>query len=353
MPIPRRAGRAAAALAALLFATSCTSEPDVAAPPPTPEAEEAVVPLGLTVAVVLPPEDEIDDGVRRALEAAVADLRGELGPEIRSVTTYRPDAGPFVADLVTTLTERGTDLVCVLGSRARPVVTSAADLHPELRYCATPVTLDPDETATHIAWVEIRTAELGHVLGVTARSAAGEGPVGVILSGAGLHGSALRNGLLAGLDGAEVVEVSVTAELDASSAVERVLAAGARVVVIDGLPGAADAIEAAAAASATVLAPAAVVGPGTVAGRSVMTWRVDWRTALRHPIDLLLDADGFRPTSLGLAEEVIVVELGPAASAADRRAAEAAIQELLDGSRDPLAPAARGTPAAPPPDAGP
>lgn len=338
--------RLPAALTALAVLAACTGPPaeeQDAEPEPTDadvdDADDAgdTPSLGLRVGVVLPPADELDDELLRSLEADVAALGASLGPEIRHVRPYRPDSGPFVADLVELLLEEGTELICVVGGRGREVVLDAAELHPERHYCAAPG--DPEaDVPDHVELLEVRTGELGHLLGVAARVAAGGEPVGVVLGGGKMRDVALRDGLLAALEGAEVVEVTVNDETDATTAVTEVLAAGAAVVVVDGVPGAQEALPLA-AEQALVLAPTALIAGDAVSSRVVASWRIRWNAVLRRPVQELVGGDEPRaPASVGLAEDVVTLEPGLGADLAVRRALEEARAALLEEELDPFEP---------------
>jgi basic membrane lipoprotein Med (substrate-binding protein (PBP1-ABC) superfamily) len=336
------------ALAVLLVVgvlTGCRSSAVPPAPVPLPEAVEPPAPMGATVAVVLPPSDEVDERVLVALEASVAALGADAGTGIREVRAYRSTSSAFVGDLVGVLAERGTDLICVIGSTARSVVVSGAERYPHLRYCAAP-SVAGASGPPNATLLEVRTGELGYVVGVAASSRAGDGPVGVVLSAAGLHGAAFRTGLLVGLDEAQVIEVPLTSEVDATTAVQLALDAGARVVVVDGVLGAGAALELA-AASAWVLGPAVIVDTAAIGDRTVLTWRTDWLSVLRRPVEQLLEGDEPAP-SLGFAEEVFEVEFGAGATSAVRRLVGESIDGIVAGSIDPLDPATVG----PPPDEG-
>jgi basic membrane lipoprotein Med (substrate-binding protein (PBP1-ABC) superfamily) len=338
-------------VALVLLLAACTNGDAASEPVPSPPvpAPAPAPPIGARVAVVLPPTSVLDPAVLTALEAQLAELGADAGESVRELAGY-PAADPrFVEDVTVWLAEQGTDLVCVLGERAEAVVVELAARYRDVRFCAVPssppATDGVDtEVDDRIVRVDLRVEELGYLVGVAARTEAGEAPIGLVLGGDELPGERFREGLLAGLAGAEVVEADVPPDEGASLAdrVEAVLAADVGLVVLDGGVGVSEALEVV-GDRAAVMAPRAVVDAGG-AGPVALSWSVRWDLALAAPLASLVDdADEPVQVTVGLADEVFDVAVGERASGSTAAALTTASDGIVRGVLDPSVPASPET----------
>jgi hypothetical protein len=299
---------AAAALVLALGPLGCTGPESVQDPPSPAPAETTTepAPLGANVGVVLPPRVGLGAAATERLEEDLARLAERFGPDLRSVQVLTPPAAAFAPDLAAVLTDRGTQLVCVLGPGALETVLAEVALHPELRYCAAPVAEGTD-LPEQVVGRDVRAEELGRVVGTVA-ALIGSGPVGFVGGSGELAPVAFRAGLRDGVGDRELVEGEGTA----GEAVEQVLAAGVEVIVLD--PGA-DAAQAVRRATGTVpvLVPAGSLGSSPDEQAVALSWRVRWDRLVAAAVEAHLGAEPAPPESLGLAEGLFEVTLGPAA----------------------------------------
>ncbi len=302
----RPAVAAVVALALGLFA--CTGpEPAEEPTPPTPlETTTEPAPLGANVGVVLPPRVGLSAAATERLEGDLARLADRFGPDLRSMQVLTPPAAEFAPDLAAVLTDRGTQLVCVIGPGALETVLAEVALHPQLRFCAAPVAEDTDLPA-QVVGRDVRADELGWVVGTVA-ALIGTGPVGFVDGSDELDAVAFRAGLRAGVGDRELVE----GEGPAGDAVEQVLAAGAGVVVLDPGADAAAAVRLA-AQRVPVLVPAGSLGSSPDEEAVALSWRVRWDRLVAAAVEAHLGVEPAPPASLGVAEGLFEVTLGPAA----------------------------------------
>ncbi len=348
-----RATPVAVLLMLLVGLAACTNDAPTAMEPPeaSPPAPTPATPPGARVGVVLPPTSEVDAGVSASIDAQLVRLAATTDETVSELRGYAAADPRFVEDLARWLAERGTELVCVLGDRAEDVVVPLARLYPGGRFCALPAgPPSPDEAGATpdsdgILRVDLRIEELGHLVGVAARTQAQDAPVGLLLGGDELPDQRFRLGLLAGLAGTQVVEADVPSGQDVSltDRAEAVLAAGAEVVVVDGGGGASEAV-AVIGDRAEVLAPSAVLIDAATTDVA-LRWSVRWDRALVWPLNEMAGAPGTaQHTSVGLTEDVFEVLVGDGASDAVGVALEVASDGLIAGSIDPA------TPSSPEPD---
>lgn len=240
---------------------ACTASPS---PEPSPSPSPVVSPsptttepLGVRVAVILPPPDEhvlTTAGTRLAAET-VARRHGSALGEFR---TLSPDPGEFRGDVAVLLAERGYDLVCIIGEGAvEPVLTAAAQF-PATRFCgiAAVAGVEPEKVPDNALIVGHRTEEAAYLAGVAAAAApalAEEGPdddptptpapAGFVGDGASAlvvrQRPAFAAGLSAGLGGGATPRVDLTATTDEEllAAVNDQFDAGVPVVFLPGAPG--------------------------------------------------------------------------------------------------------------------
>jgi basic membrane lipoprotein Med (substrate-binding protein (PBP1-ABC) superfamily) len=334
-----------ALLGLALVVASCTSPGEQPVPSPTPaQPPPATTPaMGLRVGFVLPPAASDEDEQRLQLAGSVQlvdSLREEGISEIRALPADGPE---FVADLAALLADRRTDLICVLGADAQRVLVPLATRHPELRFCAVPA--GSAEPPGNLVAVEVRFEELGHVVGLAAATAAGEGPVASIIGADRIGVGGFRAGIRAGAGDLEVLESTPSDEEGVREAVDAAIEAGATVMILEVGVGAGQAVERAVAAGMEIVAPAAVLARAEVEGSPLLSWRMRWDVPVRPVIASMLDPDAEVPRSVGLAENVFVVSLGGGLQGAGREAVEEAVMELRRGVRDPLE-----APALPSPD---
>ncbi len=304
---------------------ACTepAPPDEPPPAPTPQPAPSV---STRTTVVLPalsgPDDPLAAELRRGLDAAGRDRDTE-------VQVVQADDEVFVADLVGLFAARDRDLICTVGAGSRAVVTEVAERHPGRRFCAlaAPAPTDPPET---VSVVEVRTEELGHLVGA---ALAGQQPVGVVLEAGRPGADRFRQGLFAGLGETPVVHVAVSEDHTVGDAVAEVLAAGVVTVVLDAGSGAP-------AAAVAAAAQAEVVGPGWLAERGgpaelLLGWQVRWDAVLGPVLDDLLVGEPGTSRSLGLEDEVFEVTVTARARSEVRERLAEVEAELLSGERDP------------------
>jgi hypothetical protein len=329
-------------LVAVAVGLSACTGPETAEEPapstPTESATTEAAPMGVNVGVVLPPRVGLSAAATERLEGDLARLAEQFGPDLRSVRVVTPPAAELAPDLAAVLTDRGTQLVCVLGPGALETVLAEVALHPQLRYCAAPVA-EGTELPPQVVGRDVRAEELGRTVGTVA-ALIGTGPVGFVDGSDELAPAAFRTGLLAGLGDRELVE----GEGPASEAVAQVLAAGAGVVVLDPGAGAADAVGLA-TRSVPVLVPAGVPGAAADEDAIALSWRVRWDRLVAAAVEAHLGVDPPPPTSLGVAEGLFEVTLGPAAPAGAAAALEAVLTELTGAATsDEPDPTEDGTP---------
>lgn len=318
--------RHVAATAVVLALAACAEDATVEepTPPPPPEATTEAAPLGVNVGVVLPPRVGLSASATARLEGDLARLADRFGPELRSVQVVTPPATEFAADLAAVFTDRGTQLVCVLGPGALDTVLAEAALHPQLRYCAAPVAAGT-QLPEQVVGRDVRADELGYVVGTLA-ALLGTGPVGFVDGSDELAPAAFRAGLRTGVGDRELVE----GEGPAVDAVRQVLAAGAGVVVLDPGADAAEAVRLAAEAG-PVLVPAGSLGSPSEEEGVALTWRVRWDRLVAAAVEAHLGVEPAPPASLGVAEGLFEITLGPAAPPAAQAALDEVLAELSAG----------------------
>jgi basic membrane lipoprotein Med (substrate-binding protein (PBP1-ABC) superfamily) len=348
-----------------LLLVACTDEPPEEPPTPTaPEpSEPPASPLGTSVGVVLPSDDEVDPAVQGVLKRDVERLAVWAGEDVREMRAYRADSVAFAADLAQLRAERGDDLVCVLGRHGPEVAAALRERYSDVSFCAVAVGspedgTDPvDPTASDAAddpgtpdVVELRVEELGHVIGVTARLAADEGTVGVLLGGDELPADAFRTGLLAGLTGVDVVDAAEVVEITdedepptAADAARALVEEGVEVLVVDGSVGAVEALETV-DDDVLVLAPVAVVEEADAQDGAVATWRVRWDRILQAPVAALLEGEDEIDGRLGFAEEVFEVDVGPGGDTGIADAVDDVVERFVAGERDAATPGQQADP---------
>jgi basic membrane lipoprotein Med (substrate-binding protein (PBP1-ABC) superfamily) len=330
----RRLG--SALLGVALAVVACTSPGEDAAPSPTPApsppAESPAA--GIRVAFVLPAAASVDDEQRTQLAGDLQSIGALRDDGISEVRTVEPDGPEFVRDLAALLADRGTDLICVLGPEAQRAAAPLAVRHPHLRFCAVPA--GTSEAPENLVAVEVRFEELGHVVGLAAAATAGDGPVASILGSDRAGVTQLRDGIRAGVDGLQLLESAPSDEEGALEAVDAAVDADAAVVIVDLGVGAAAAIDRAVAADMVVIAHEAVLDQTDVADATVLSWRLRWDVALRPVVASMLDSGETVPSSVGIAEGMIVVAVGDALSGPATAVVEEAVAELRRGARDPL-----------------
>jgi hypothetical protein len=332
---------AGAVVALVIGLSACTgADPgeEEPAPAPTEETTTDAAPLGVNVGVVLPPRVGLDAAATDRLEEDLARLADRFGPDLRSVQVMTPPTAELASDLAAVLTDRGTQLVCVIGPGALDTVLAEVELHPDLRFCAAPVA-DGTALPEQVVGRDVRAEELGRVVGTVAATV-GSGPVGLVAGSDELAVGAFRSGLRAGLGDRELVE----ADGPAAEAVEQVLAEGASVVVLDPGADASRAVQTA-TGSVPVLVPAGLVSLAAEEEAVVLTWRVRWDRLVAAAVEAHLDVDPPPPVSLGMAEGLFEVTLGPAAPAGAEPALEAVLAALIPAAADDEPdPAGDGTP---------
>lgn len=332
-------------LGVLALVWGCTpgADPDTPEPPPVVEEEPPPVAAGVRVAVVLPPASEVDPAVMAAVDTQLATLVEDADDGVRQLRVYPAADRPFVADLAGWLAEQHTELVCVLGDRAESVVVPLAALYRDVRFCALPAAeptnLDADAASTAVdgvARVELRAEELGYLVGLAARLQARDAPVGLVLGGGALPEARFREGLLAGLAGAEVLEADVGDDPDVSltDRAQAVVAANAAVVVIDGGAGAREAIEAI-GSRAAVFGPASLVDASQEPG-GTLGWTVRWDRALGDPLAWVRGDDpGPTRSSVGVRDGIFELHVGARLDPSMEPVLAEATDLLASGDVDP------------------
>jgi hypothetical protein len=334
-----------AAVAGMVVASAvllgCTSgEQQEVAPPPVPAPPaETSPPSGIRIGFVLPPAASDEDEQRLQVAGDLQTIGALRDEGVSDLRTLEPDGPAFVADLATWLAERRTDLICVLGPDAQRTVTPLAERHPHLEFCALPSgATDPPENVTA---VELRFEELGHLVGVTALAAAGDGPIAAVVGSDRAGVARFRDGMRAGAAGEQLLESAPTDEQEVLAAVDDAVSLGARALVLDVGAGAREAVSRAAAAGVLVLAPSAVlasVEDPDVARATVLGWRLRWDVALRPVVGAMLDPEEEAPTSVGFADGLFLVSPGPSLDPAVEAEVEETVSGLRRQARDPLAP---------------
>jgi len=302
-----------------------------------PQEETAPPPAsGLSVAVVLPPGDP-------TVDLQVAELRDDLSSlsrtppdgvdDLRVVTT---DAPRFVTDVARLLARDGTDLICVFGDAARRTVRDVSELYPELDYCALPAVAVEGGRDDRLTLVDVRMEEIGHLAGVAALAAAGEGPVGAVIAGDRVG----RGEMVAGLEatvGAERLGVHTVASL------EEALEAVAELVEEDEVTAIVldvdhDEVLYAASERVRVVAPTRMLPAGESPDAVVATWSVHWAAIVRPVIEHMVDEEVEIAASVGLSDEVLHLTPAGDASVLLRRQVALAVEGLLQRETDPLEP---------------
>ena len=394
-PSPRRAvgrtgRRVLVAAAVALLALACTSDdeaPPITAPTPPVEEPAGAPAVGRDVELVVPSRTTIEPAVLDGITDRLRSLSEDLPDGVDALAVRVPEEPAFVADLLELVTTRGAGLVCVLGADVVSVADRTAVRHGATTVCALPAAMpEPDEEGgfepTPAVRVDVPVTELGILVGTAARVAAltavseaapdvvdpddadpddvdpddvdpdeadpddgepddgdGEMPappprVGLVLLGDELPADRLREGVLTGLAEVEVVEAE-DPDATPTEAVEAVLAAGAQIVIVDGGPGAVEAVTAAAGRSG-IVAPVDVLAGAEVAA-AVLGYRLRWE----HVVQVLLDSFARTgaleaPVLLGPGDEVLELEVG-----SDHPGVLAALEqtraELVDGD-DPRVP---------------
>ncbi|TVP64816.1 MAG: hypothetical protein EA340_13290 [Nitriliruptor sp.] len=352
VPSTRRAVRRArwgmlVAAASAWLVVACTSDGD--APPTTEPAPPVEEPAGTTargrdVELVLPPRTVLDPSIAERLSDRMRSLSEDLPEGVDSLGVRLPEEPAFVPDLLELAAARGAALACVLGPDVAGIADRTADRHGATTVCALPATLpELDEEGefepTPAVRVDVPVTELGVLVGTAARTAVltavaraepdGEDPdadatdpdadepaapatevprVGLVLLGDELPSDRLREGVLTGLAGIEVVEVE-DAQATPLDALETVLAAGVQVVIVDGGPGAAEVVAALAGRSA-IVAPVDILA-GADTAEVVLGYRLRWEQVVRVVLDGFAGAGQLEaPVLLGLGDDVLELEVG-------------------------------------------
>lgn len=330
----------AAGLLALLVACTPDADEEVNSLPPAQE-EPAATSAGISVAVIVPSLDGMDSSMQAALKQDVDAIADWVEDGVDDVRAVPAETAVFVADFAELVAERGTDLVCILGDGALPVIERLAPRYSAVTFCsvrpAQPAEADGGEEPAGLpGTVQVRIEELGHLIGMSARVAAGAAPVGLVLGGDGLLDDQLRAGIEAGAGGGPVI----TAEGSDRSMADQVTELanmGTQAVVIDGGVGAGDAVHAAVDADIGVLTPVPVWEESLFERGAVLTWWVRWDVVLRAPILTLLEDDAANDAPLGVDSGIFAVHPGDLASDSLRSLLEVATEDLASGARDPLA----------------
>ncbi|TVR18120.1 MAG: hypothetical protein EA387_15425 [Nitriliruptor sp.] len=352
VPSTRRAMRRARwvvliAAASAWLAVACTSDGD--APPPTAPAPPVEEPAGTTavgrdVELVLPPRTALDPSIAERLSDRMRSLSEDLPDGVDSLSVRLPEEPAFVPDLLELAAARGAALACVLGPDVAGIADRTADRHGATTVCALPATLpeldeEGDFEPTPALRIDVPVTELGVLVGTAARTAVltavaradpdGDGPdadgtdpdadepaapaaevprVGLVLLGDELPSDRLREGVLTGLAGIEMVEVE---DADASplEALETLLATGVQVVIVDGGPGAAEVVAALSGRSA-IVAPVDILA-GADTAEVVLGYRLRWEQVVRVVLDSFAGAGHLEaPVLLGLGDDVLELEVG-------------------------------------------
>ncbi|GGI08911.1 hypothetical protein GCM10011354_31450 [Egicoccus halophilus] len=336
-----------AALAVVLGPAGCTGPQPEPVPVPAPEPPPAPTAAGLRAAVVVPPVAGPGDpqaAQLRALGNVSAHRLPDGVGELRMVT---PDGPAFVGDLARLFARRGTDLVCLVGDDGGRLATELAERHPRTRFCVVPATAAPGADRPDGVWlVDVRFEELGHLVGVAAAAAAGDGAVAAVLAPDRVGMPRFRAGLRAGVGGTELHESFPTSAAAAADAVAQAAAEGASVLVLD-VGWQTDALLATARdAGLRLSAPMEALAGERFEASTVLAWSVRWQPILLPVVEAVVADEVETEWDLGLVDDVFVLTPGPLA---ERDPLDAAYVELRDGVRSaiPGAPARAGDPAAP------
>lgn len=333
---------------------ACTASPSPEpSPSPSPTAAAsptAVEPLGVRVAVILPPPGEhplTAAGTRLAAEAVASRHGTELG-EFRTLV---PDPGQFAGDIAVLLAERGYDLVCVVGDGAAEPVLQAARALPATRFCAIATVAEPavEEVPDNALVVGLRMEEAAYLAGVAAATApvpteAPDDDPSPAPSLAGLVGDATsellsrqRVAFTAGLSAGRGAPTG--AQVDVDAATEEALVAAVSAQLEDGVPvvfvagGPSDA----ALLEETELEGSLIVHRDrarfdTRTPPSVLVWfLLDVGVALDLAVTGVVGEWRSGVRSVGLAEDAIRPQAGAAEGAT---AAFGRLREAADGVRD-------------------
>lgn len=338
----------AALLVGVALLAACTTSPG---PPviPTPNATtpaEPLPPVGLRVGFVLP-------AVPLALSASTETLRQQLealpdvvGPELSTVRVVAPESPEMAVDAAGLLASRGYDVTCILGSNAAALAEELARLYPAQWFCAAPGREDESELP-NVLYLDVRLEEIGHLWGLAASGVSEPGaPVAVVRTTRPLWQDRLMAGIEAGAGEHPVVALD-GADPDAlRAALAELRDRGLRAVLVD-----ADAQMAALIADdpQLLLAAPSEALQEIDADRTLMRWDVDLGMALRVVIDRVRGLTDEMPRSLGLADEVVTVELAGGLSAPLHDLLGRARAELRAGQRDPTQTAPEHRPAEPTP----
>lgn len=335
---------------------ACTASPSPGpSPSPSPTVSASPTtsePLGVRVAVVLPPQGEYPltaAGTRLAADA-VARRHGTALGEFRTLV---PDPGEFAGDIAVLLAERGYDLVCVVGEGAAEPVLDAARDFPATRFCGIATVAAPavEEVPDNALVVGLRMEEAAYLAGVAAAAAPavteettpGEAtepappPAGFVADATSELTSRQRVAFTAGLSagrGAPAnprVDVDVSTEEDLLAAVSAQFADGVPVVFLAGGPDDAALLEATAdEGSLIVHRDRARFGSRTPP--SVLVWfLLDVGVALDVAVTGVVGEWRSGVRSVGLAEDAIRPQAGAAEGAT---AAFGLLREAADGVRD-------------------
>ncbi|MFA9429808.1 hypothetical protein [Egicoccus sp. AB-alg2] len=329
---PRGAWRIVFAL--LLVLAGCTAEEPAPAPTPAPEPSVAATgPSGVRAGIVLPPAGDASDPQLAQITAAMRPLQAALPDLVTQLRPITPDGPEFVGDVARLLVDRGTDLVCVVGSDGVRVTNQLAARHPELRFCAVPT--GGNEVPDNVRIVDVRLEELGHVVGVAAAEAAGDAPVALVLAPDRLGYQRFRDGLRAGAGDTELLEAYPKSSEEAQAAVAAAIDEGAEVLVLDVGWRPAELLEVAQDAGLALAAPLPALAGDRLQAATVLAWSVRWELALGPVVQRLADDDVEVPDAVGLADEAFVLTPGPQGA---RGPLDRAVAELRDGDRQAVPP---------------
>jgi hypothetical protein len=330
----RRVAWLAVAVGLAAGLTACTNElvPEPT-PTPTPAETSEPAPSGVRVGVVLPaPTDPVAvafHDVEDDLDALAAERKGDIA----SVRAVVPDERQFEPDLAALLAEEGADLVCILGTDGPRTARQLADRFPATRFCAlgVPREVGPD----NLDLFEVAYEELGHVLGVVVDSASPAAPVAIVLGDESEPRTRRRAGARAALTGADplvdvvIGDATAAAELTGDDAPRL---ATAIVDVSD--PGVAAVV---AAAARSWIGPRALP-IDTSETDPLLRWSVRADVVVDTAVQRLISPSAPVQPPLGFAEEVFSLSFASDAPEAVRSASLAAADEIVAGTREPLAP---------------
>jgi hypothetical protein len=341
-PHRRPLARASWVLVVLVVLAACTGsgEPTTASDPGPPPVDASPSPppppVPVSAVVVLPPSGSLAPAHAAQVADGIDDVLDGGDVDVRDVRSVVPDGPAFTADLARTFADRGSPLVCVLGAGAEDVLEPLVVTHPDVRFCALPASLpdaaedDPEARRDPVLRADLRAEELGHVVGLAAREYAAGAPVGLSLTGDELPAARLRRGVLAGLDGVEVVELRGDAEERAATLREDDI----RTLVVDGGAINAELVE-------LLPAEVAIAGPRALVDRlpptrHVAAWDVRWSVPVAWAIARSgPDGSGPRHASFGFADAVLTVVPGAALPPGVASELDAVIAAITAGERDP------------------